>query len=889
MKYLSLWAVALTAVLFYQCDPTKKVYEGPDYQGAIDTTNNVYGGYDTAEPEYDYDYSWEDENAYSNDTAASPYREGFYQGSSKRSNDLIHTRLEVSFDWAKAWMYGKTTLTLKPYFYPTNSLTLDAKGFEIKEVSLVTPTGKTPLKYVYNTDTIPDTLQMTIDLGKTFTRDEQYTIFIDYIAKPNTLPQGGSAAITADKGLYFINNDGSDKNKPMQIWTQGETEATSCWCPTIDKPNERCTADFYITIEDKYNTLSNGTLITSKKNADGTRTDNWRMDLPHAPYLFMMSIGEYAIVKDTWKGMQVNYYVEKEYEQDARAIFGNTPEMLQFYSDKLGVKYVWPKYSQVIVRDYVSGAMENTTATIHGEFVQQHARELLDENYEDVISHELFHQWFGDLVTCESWSNIPLNESFATYGEYLWREYKYGRDDADYLGWNDLQTYLGEAGYKQENLIRFNYDTREDMFDSHSYAKGGRVLHMLRKYLGDDAFFAGLKLYLEENKYQSVEIHNLRLAMEKVSGEDLNWFFNQWFLSAGHLDLSVYYDWYAETGEMQISLYQNQDQTTTPVYILPIAIDFYYNGKVERKMITMDKAIQTFTFTFPVKPDLVNVDAEKMLLGTVYDDKSIDEYVFQYKNAPLFRDRAEALERLAEHQSELPHVLAVFESALNDKHWAIRQFAVDTLWVDQYTSQEVKNKIIDMARNDPRSYVRSTAVAKLKHINGIDAYSVYNEALNDSSYTVMATGLSMIYQNDEKTGLELARKYKTIDNYNMDQTVMGILGESGDAIDNDYFIAKFKQASGFDAYFVMIYYEPFILRMTDSYVIKPGIDELKKIAADLDNFWMAFTASGVLSSMSTTYQQKLETEMDPQIRASLQASLDYLNKVMEELGSGSDY
>lgn len=157
------------------------------------------------------------------------------------------------------------------------------------------------------------------------------------------------------------------------------------------------------------------------------------MDQPHAPYLFMMSIGEYSIVKDTWKKIPVNYYVEKEYEKDAKAIFGNTPEMIEFYSKTLGVDYVWPKYSQVIVRDYVSGAMENTSATVHGEFLQQHSRDLLDENNEDVISHELFHQWFGDLVTCESWSNLPLNESFATYGEYLWREYKYGRDDADYL------------------------------------------------------------------------------------------------------------------------------------------------------------------------------------------------------------------------------------------------------------------------------------------------------------------------------------------------------------------------------------------------------------------------------------------------------------------------
>lgn len=890
MKYSGLWVVALTAFLFYQCDPTKKVYDGAEYQGHIDTISNTpHSDYQEGDyfGAYDDDYSASDD--YSDDTASSPYSSGLYQPAAKREHDLIHTKLEVSFNWPKAWMYGNATLTLKPYFYPSSTLTLDAKGFTIQEVSMITPTGKIPLQYTYNTDTIPDTMQLVIDLGKAYTRNDTYTIFIDYIAKPNTLPQGGSAAITSDKGLYFINPEGKDTNKPMQIWTQGETESTSCWCPTIDKPNERCTADFYLTVEDKYQTLSNGTLISSKKNTDGTRTDNWRMDLPHAPYLFMMAVGEYAIVKDTWKKIPVNYYVEKEYEQDARAIFGNTPEMLEFFSNKLGIQYPWPKYSQIIVRDYVSGAMENTTATIHGEFVQQHNRELLDENYEDVISHELFHHWFGDLVTCESWSNIPLNESFATYGEYLWREYKYGRDDADQLGWNDLQNYLGEAGYKQEDLIRFSYESREDMFDSHSYAKGGRVLHMLRKYLGDDAFFAGLNLYLERNKYKSAEIHDLRLAMEEVSGEDLNWFFNQWFLDKGHPDLSIYYDWQDETGELVITINQNQDPTTTPVYILPLAVDIYQNGKVERKKITVDKAIQSFTFNFDSKPDLVNVDAEKMLLGTKFDDKDINSYLFQYAHAPLYRDRAEALEALADDQSEVPEIQALFVSALNDMHWSLRQFAVDTLWIDENTSQAVKDKILDMAKNDPKSFVRATALQKLKEINGIDAWGAYNYALNDSSYSVVAAAMTLIYNNDKKTGIELARKFKTASNDNLEMSVMGILGESGEAIDNDYFIEKFREASGFDAYFVMINYEPFVLRMNDAYVINKGVDELKKIAGDLDNFWMAFTASGILSSMSTAYAEMLDTETDPQIRQSLQTAIDYVNKAMEELNTGSDY
>jgi aminopeptidase N len=239
---------------------------------------------------------------------------GTYNPSHTFEHDLLHTKIEISFDWAKKHANGKATLTLRPWFYPSKQLTLDAKNFDILSVNFE---GKTDqLKYTYNKE------QLVIDLGKTFTRTEEFKVVISYVAKPDERENiGGSAAITSDKGLYFINADGKETDKPMQIWTQGETESNSCWFPTVDKPNERCTQEMYITVEDKYKTLSNGLMLSSKKNADGTRTDYWKMDKPHAPYLFMMAIGEFAVVKDKWRGIDVDYYVEPAYEQDAREIY----------------------------------------------------------------------------------------------------------------------------------------------------------------------------------------------------------------------------------------------------------------------------------------------------------------------------------------------------------------------------------------------------------------------------------------------------------------------------------------------------------------------------------------------------------------------------------------
>jgi aminopeptidase N len=263
-----------------------------------------------------------------------------YRSTATKLNDLVDTRLDVKFDYDKSYMYGKAWVTLKPHFYPTDSLALDAKGMDIHKVAIVKDGKSEPLKYEY------DGMVLNIHLGRTYKYTEKYTVFVDYTSKPNEVKTHGSAAITDAKGLYFINPKGEEKGKPTQIWTQGETEANSTWFPTIDKPNQKTTEEITMTVPAKYVTLSNGKLVDQKVNGDGTRTDHWKMDLPHAPYLFFMGVGEYSIVKDSYKGKEVSYYVEKEYAPVARGIFGHTPEMIAFYSRITGVDYPWPKYSQ---------------------------------------------------------------------------------------------------------------------------------------------------------------------------------------------------------------------------------------------------------------------------------------------------------------------------------------------------------------------------------------------------------------------------------------------------------------------------------------------------------------------------------------------------------------
>jgi aminopeptidase N len=791
-----------------------------------------------------------------------------YQPSATRINDILHTKLEVSFDWTKQYLYGKATITVKPYFYPTSTLQLDARGMEIKEVALIVQEQVTvgpdllvkdlykKLEYKYEKDII------TIQLDKEYKKTEEYTIFIEYISKPNELKNvGGSDAITSDKGLYFINPEGKEKDKPQQIWTQGETQSNSVWFPTIDRPNERMTQEIYMTVDKKYITLSNGELIFSIENEDNTRTDCWKMDLPHAPYLTMMMVGDFAIVKDKWREKEVNYYVEKEFEAYAKAIFGNTPEMLEFFSNKLGVEFVWNKYSQVVARDYVSGAMENTTAALFGEFVQRTDRELLDKNYEYVVSHELFHEWFGDLVTCESWSNIPLNESFATYGEYLWEEHKYGLDAADFHSHESRQGYLQEAEGKQVNLIRYYYDNREDVFDAHSYNKGGQVLHILRKYVGDDAFFASLKLYLETNKFTSVEIHNLRLAFEQVTGEDLNWFFNQWFLSSGHPNLVINQMYDANSKKLKIQIKQTQDIKTTPLFKLPIAVDIYANGQKQRHKITITKASENFEFDAISKPDLVNVDAEKMVLCTKDEEKSVAEWAFQYRNAPLYLDRYEALQGLVKNANDSVASKVILE-ALNDKFWSIRTNAISNLRdLPSVHKEEIKTILINLAKADTKANVRAAAIDYLSvNFEDEDLQAIYKNGLNDKSYNVLGSALVAIAKANPKEGLLLAKQYENEKNTDVLSSIAELYANNGTAANNDFYVQSEDKFKGYSKITFIRQYYAFLKNVDNDEMSYFGAQLFKSIAdKDNSNKWVVGYAKKGIKDLATLYEDKAKS------------------------------
>ena len=797
------------------------------------------------------------------------YQLPIYNPSHTREHDLLHTKLDLRFDWEKEQVLGKATLTLKPYFYPTNKITLDAKGFEFHQVSF--KGSDSPLEYEYDGQLI------VIDLGKTFNRDDEFKLFFDYTATP--AESGGSEAITSDKGLFFINPRNEEPGKPQQIWTQGETENNSRWFPTIDKPNERCTQEMYLTVEDRFKTLSNGLLISSEKNSDGTRTDYWKMDMPHAPYLFMISIGEYAVVKDEWNGKLVDYYVEPKFEEYARKIFPHTPEMLTLFSEQLNLPYPWQKYSQVVVRDYVSGAMENTTAVIFGEFMQGTDRELIDNLQNDkIVAHEMFHHWFGDYVTCESWANLTLNEGFANYSEYLWLEHKYGKDEADFHRLQEVQGYMSQMQQQGGHpLVHFSYDSKEDMFDAHSYNKGGLVLHMLRDIVGDDAFFAALNKYLKDNAFEDVEGHELRLAFEDVTGMDLNWFFNQWFYSQGHPELDVDYDYDEDTKEAIITVEQVQDpEQNPPIFILPVAIDIYADEKVTRHEVEVNQRLQTFKFPSETDPEVMVFDGKGLLLAQIDEPKSDIEYIAQFEKAPNFLHRVQALAKLAE--SDVPEKAAIFEKALNDPYWLIRMFAVEAGKLNETTSPIIEKMVAD----DPHSNVREAAMNKLAETFDEKYTATANKAVEDRSIKVVSAGLQALLSLDKDKALASAKKLEAEDSEGIILTLSDLYAQTGDPSHLPYLEEKFDKVGGFAQYGFIESYTMLAAEADAASMVKAA-KRLKNVAMDEGKmFWLRYLGTKSINDLHAALSEKISSA-DESERATLTESDNELLALLAEI------
>lgn len=800
-----------------------------------------------------------------------------YQESASKDFDILHMELDLEFDWQRQAVLGKAKLKVKPFFYPQKILVLDAKDYEMGSVNWIASDSVFKLSYRYNEKSL------SVYLPRELTSKDTFELEINYTAFPERNSGEGSEAITDTKGLYFIDPLDTVPDKPTMIWTQGETEHNSKWFPTIDKPNERFTHTIRLTVPDSMVSISNGVLVKQEKLGNGLRKDHWEMNLPHAPYLVALAVGDFGKVQARHGSIPLGYFVERGFEKGVEKVFKNTPEMMTFFEEKLGIPFPWPKYDQIVVRDFVSGAMENTTASIFMEELRLDEREALDSEWDYIIAHELFHQWFGDLVTTESWANLTLNEAFANYSEYLWNEHHYGKDQAALKLVSEMEGYFAEAEDKQVDLIRFDYADSEDMFDAHSYNKGGVVLHMLRDVLGDEAFFKGLNEYLKRHAFQSVEVHDLRLAFEKVSGKDLNWFFNQWFLAKGHPELKMEVD-YSEPENILLTITQLQDLNEAPLFQFPIEVSWYSGKERISKRFMVSEGRQSFALENVEPIKLVYVDEGKNVLAIKSQELSNDQLLQQFRESKLGVARYEALDSLVSREARLELGL-VIPQAIKDPFWPIRENILGLLQSDnQFINQleGLEDEIYELAEKDPKNSVRSAAIDLLGEWNPDKYQFAFKRMAHEPSYLVAGSAL-MAFLNATESGevLKFIEGFSDQKNFRMIIPVSEYYITQSISGRGDWFQTKLSELKGEGLYYFLGYYGEYFSRFPEEGKVE-AIGSLLKILKENPKDYVRMGAFQALLAFAD--EKEVLNKIDEAVKAESSFKLkNYFNYYLEML------
>ena len=656
-----------------------------------------------------------------------------------RSYDLLATALDLQFDFADEAVIGTARHTLTPISDDLERFYFHAEDMEIESVRQVVDGEDAGVGYEYENDRLTITPRQPLEF------DSTYVFEIDYVAHP-TRGAGQGSLGDGGKGLYFIDPSGADPYRPTQLWTQGQAESNRRWFPTWDYPNDRMAFEIALTVPDSLVTAANGALVEQTPAGDDLRRDRWVLDGDQPAYLAALAAGPYTIVRDSLvstdgETLPLAYYLEPEFVDAAARIFGETPAMIRYFEEQIGVPYPWQDYKQIPVRDFTAGGMENTTATILFEHIQTDERGFLDYTGRDLIIHELAHQWFGDLLTTEDWANLALNESFASYMEELYIEYADGRADAQAHGITDRLRYFEQADRFRRPIVWYGYESPRDMFDRHTYQKGGQVLNQLRFELGNEAFWRGINRYVTDNQYRTVELADFRQAMEEASGRSLQRFFDQWFREPGHPVLDVEQAYFAGSKLYTVQVVQRQDRPS-PVFAFDANVELNFpNRPSEVRRVRIAKADTTLRFTVPEKPSFVRFNEGNWAFVEAEIDQPLEETLMQAVEDDEMAGRYAAVVTLAGHDLNPDVREALVQAATEDAHPLVRERAAEVL--DQYSDiNDVVRVLAAAAQNDDAPAVRRAALTSLAD-SSAQARTVLRAALDDPSYLTQARAVRL--------------------------------------------------------------------------------------------------------------------------------------------------
>ncbi len=531
----------------------------------------------------------------------------FAQGEGKsfnraRTYDVQHYLMRLSFDVAKKEVFGDSTITLKPLAGDFQTLELDAVDMKFDSVTL--ENSNTPLQFQILKNKI------VIKLDKTYSSDEEISVRLKYTAFPK-------------KGIYFVKAllERGRTIHSSQIWTQGEAEESHHWLPSFDFPDDKATTEKYITVQKGESVIGNGELVETVENPDKTTTFHYKMNIPHSLYLTSFVVGKYEKISDQYKNIPLGFYVYPGQKAIVPKAYGKTKDMFRIFEGLTGVDFPYNKYDQTMVANFQFGGMENITATTMADSEIMMAQFKFGQGLvEDLVSHELAHSWFGNMVTCRNWAELWLNEGFATYMEAAYREKMYGR--ADYLRkiQEDASVYFAyDSGLNSAPHGLFNVladpENDEAMFDPITYQKGSAVLHTLREEVGTEVFWKALNTYLVRHKFANVETQDLQKVFEEASGRDLDWFFKQWVYAEGYPTIKVTQNYKVRSKTLDLIFTQTQkvDKDTPEAFRLPLEIQLEFGRSVVKKEVVLDKRTQSFSFETDGRPTRVKFDKDLKL------------------------------------------------------------------------------------------------------------------------------------------------------------------------------------------------------------------------------------------------------------------------------------
>lgn len=672
-----------------------------------------------------------------------------------RTYDVVHYKIAVDLNDARKRVSGTTSVTLTPLVDRLDSVVLDAVDMEVRRV---VQEPQLTRKFANRSP------KLVVYLNPPATPADTITLSVTYSCNPK-------------RGLYFTQPDSTNPTRRRQIWTQGEDVDNSSWFPCYDFPNDMATSEVVATVPTFYTLLSNGALVSETVDTSRqTRTFHWRQAKPHVSYLIMIAASDFAIVRDTAGNVPLEYYLYKDRVEDGLRSFARTPEIMAYFQTIIGVPYPWEKFAQVLAADFVTGAMENTSAVTYNDLYLLNQRAMIDFTTDDVVAHELAHQWWGDVVTCRDWTHLWLNEGFATYFEALFKRHDRGLDVFQLEKFQETHTIRNT----ERSLGRRPIVSKES-YTNNVYAKGGWVLYMLHHILGEEAFWKGMRLYLARHTHRNAETNELALAIEDATGRNMDWFFRQWVYRAGHPHLTVTQTWDSTSLTHRLVIDQVQPlDSLTGIFRFPLNIEYTTSIGAIDTMLWVTRQHTEITMHLPTRPEMVIVDRGYKLLKTVTFEKSVEENLYQLTHAKDVADRINAARDLRSAKNNPEVFEGLRYSAQQDPFWAVRQEATISLGV--MTGEDVRSALFDLVR-DVSSRVRQAAVVGLERFPSPEVKVLLDSVARcDSSYLVVGSCVTAMKEVDSVYAFDMAARYVAMESYRdiVRRAALGVLRESDD-------------------------------------------------------------------------------------------------------------